>query len=82
MSNNVEPPRNGKDPPSTRASRLSSNWDRISSAFIAEDKPVLFALVAVMGFANRFTSFPAKGAAGQRRPMLWVPAVTFFGRCG
>src|SRR5690242_15983054 len=46
MSNSVDPPRTGNDPPSTKTSRLSSNWDRISSAVIADGKPVLFALVA------------------------------------
>src|SRR5262249_38263087 len=77
-SSTVDPRRDGSAPPSMSASRLSPSCDRTSSAVIVAGSPLLFALVAVIGRPERWTSVLAKAATGHRSPTVPVPAVTFI----
>src|SRR5215510_2127043 len=75
-SNSVEPTDDGSIPPSTRASIESPSCRRTSSAVTGDGTPLLFALVAVMGLPKWETRVVANAAIGQRRPTVFVPAVT------
>src|SRR5262245_30847851 len=75
-SNSVEPTDDGSIPPSTRASIEPPSCRRTSSAVTGDGTPLRFALVAVMGLPKWETRVVANAAIGQRRPTVFVPAVT------
>jgi RNA methyltransferase, TrmH family len=79
-SSNVEPPRAGKRPPSTISGSASAKALLTSPAVTQAGSPLRFALVAVIGWRNRFSNSIAKDASGNRIPTVPVPAVTVAGK--